>query len=90
MCYIYARLLLVTGETVPVEEQFDKEKAKEEAKAADAAPNDKTEASPAPISLPGVKLTPAETGHYEAEMAKLYKELDDKVIDSLKLESYGY
>ncbi|XP_051910137.1 kinesin-1 heavy chain-like isoform X2 [Hippocampus zosterae] len=66
------------GETVPVEEQFDKEKAKEEAKAADAAPNDKTEASPAPISLPGVKLTLAETGHYEAEMAKLYKELDDK------------
>uniref|UniRef100_A0A3Q2YAU6 Kinesin-like protein n=1 Tax=Hippocampus comes TaxID=109280 RepID=A0A3Q2YAU6_HIPCM len=51
------------GETVPVEEQFDKEK---------------TEASPAPISLPSVKLTPAETGHYEAEMAKLYKELDDK------------
>ncbi|XP_019729247.1 kinesin-1 heavy chain-like isoform X1 [Hippocampus comes] len=66
------------GETVPVEEQFDKEKAKEEAKAADAVPNDKTEASPAPISLPSVKLTPAETGHYEAEMAKLYKELDDK------------
>ncbi|XP_061522644.1 kinesin-1 heavy chain-like isoform X3 [Phycodurus eques] len=66
------------GETVPVEEQFDKEKAKEEAKAADVVHNDKTGASPAQGSLPGVKLTPAETGHYEAEIAKLYKELDDK------------
>ncbi|XP_049605940.1 kinesin-1 heavy chain-like isoform X1 [Syngnathus scovelli] len=67
------------GESVPVEEQFDKEKAKEEAKVADVVSNDKTEAAPAaPSGFPGVKLTPAETGHYEAEMAKLYKQMDDK------------
>uniref|UniRef100_A0A3Q0S4M0 Kinesin-like protein n=1 Tax=Amphilophus citrinellus TaxID=61819 RepID=A0A3Q0S4M0_AMPCI len=33
---------------------------------------------PALSSVPGVKLTDAEKEKYEAEMAKLYKELDDK------------
>uniref|UniRef100_A0A669D363 Kinesin-like protein n=1 Tax=Oreochromis niloticus TaxID=8128 RepID=A0A669D363_ORENI len=40
--------------------------------------NDKTPPKPALNSLPGVKLTDAEKEKYEAEMAKLYKELDDK------------
>uniref|UniRef100_A0A3B5KU39 Kinesin-like protein n=1 Tax=Xiphophorus couchianus TaxID=32473 RepID=A0A3B5KU39_9TELE len=51
------------GESVPVEEQFDKEKA---------APK------PSLGSLPGVALTGPEKEKYGAEMAKLYKELDDK------------
>ncbi|XP_047468068.1 kinesin-1 heavy chain-like isoform X2 [Mugil cephalus] len=67
------------GESVPVEEQFDKEKAKEEAQALDTAlNNDKAAPNPALSSLPAVKLTDAERVKYEAEMAKLYKELDDK------------
>lgn len=73
-------LLLPAGESVPVDEQFDKEKAKEEVQALESAHhNDKTPPKPAPSSLPGVKLTDAEKEKYEAEMAKLYKELDDKV-----------
>ncbi|XP_039982849.1 kinesin-1 heavy chain-like [Xiphias gladius] len=67
------------GETVPVEEQFDKEKAKAEVQALDSAlNNDKTAPAPALSTLPGVKLTDAEKEKYEAEMAKLYKEMDDK------------
>uniref|UniRef100_A0A3Q1BMN2 Kinesin-like protein n=1 Tax=Amphiprion ocellaris TaxID=80972 RepID=A0A3Q1BMN2_AMPOC len=68
------------GESVPVEEQFDKEKAKAEVQALDtAANNDKAAASkPALNILPGVQLTDAEKGKYEEEMAKLYKEMDDK------------
>ncbi|KAM7370179.1 hypothetical protein PAMP_011453 [Pampus punctatissimus] len=67
------------GESVPVDEQFDKEKAKEEVQALDSAlNNDKTAPKPALSTLPGVKLTDAENAKYEAEMAKLYKELDDK------------
>uniref|UniRef100_A0A8C6WTT3 Kinesin family member 5B n=1 Tax=Neogobius melanostomus TaxID=47308 RepID=A0A8C6WTT3_9GOBI len=54
------------GETVPAEEQFDKEKANAEVQALDAAPAN------------GPKLTDAEREKCEAEMAKLYKELDDK------------
>ena len=65
---------------MPAEEQFDKEKAKEEVKALDSAlNNDKTPTQPALSSLPGVKITDAEKAKYEAELAKLYKELDDKV-----------
>ncbi|XP_060920650.1 kinesin-1 heavy chain-like [Labrus mixtus] len=65
-----------SGENVPAEEQFDKEKAKAEVQALDGAlNNDKPAAPPALSSLPGVKLTDAQNG---AEMAKLYKELDDK------------
>uniref|UniRef100_A0A671YM63 Kinesin-like protein n=1 Tax=Sparus aurata TaxID=8175 RepID=A0A671YM63_SPAAU len=68
-----------SGESVPAEEQFDKEKAKEEVKALDSAlNNDKTPTQPALSSLPGVKMTDAEKVKYEAELAKLYKELDDK------------
>uniref|UniRef100_A0A8C4H7T6 Kinesin-like protein n=1 Tax=Dicentrarchus labrax TaxID=13489 RepID=A0A8C4H7T6_DICLA len=67
------------GESVPAEEQFDKEKAKAEVQALDTAlNNDKTPAKPALSTLPGVKLTDAEKEKYEAEMAKLYKEMDDK------------
>lgn len=70
----------LAGETVPVEEQFDKEKAKAEVQALDSAlNNDKTAPAPALSTLPGVKLTDAEKEKYEAEMAKLYKEMDDKV-----------
>lgn len=68
------------GESVPVEEQFDKEKAKAEVQALDSAfNNDKIAATPALSTLPGVKLTDTEKEKCEAEMAKLYKELDDKV-----------
>uniref|UniRef100_A0A3Q0SAS7 Kinesin-like protein n=1 Tax=Amphilophus citrinellus TaxID=61819 RepID=A0A3Q0SAS7_AMPCI len=68
-----------SGESVPVEEQFDKEKAKEEVQAMDSTLNsDKAAPKPALSSVPGVKLTDAEKEKYEAEMAKLYKELDDK------------
>lgn len=72
-----------TGESVPAEEQFDKEKVTAEVQALDGAlNNDKTAPQPALGSLPGVKLTDAEKQKYEAEMAKLYKELDDKVRDT--------
>ncbi|XP_072234408.1 kinesin-1 heavy chain-like [Leuresthes tenuis] len=68
-----------SGESVPAEEQFDKEKAKEEVQALDSAlKNDKTKPKPVLNSLAGVKLTDAEKEKYEAEMAKLYKDLDDK------------
>lgn len=68
------------GESVPVEDQFDKEKAQAEVQALDSAlNNDKTAPAPALSPLPGVKLTEAETKQYGAEMAKLYKEMDDKV-----------
>uniref|UniRef100_A0A3B3WH72 Kinesin-like protein n=1 Tax=Poecilia mexicana TaxID=48701 RepID=A0A3B3WH72_9TELE len=68
------------GESVPVEEQFDKEKAKAEVVSLDAALNNNDKAAPKPSlgSLPGVALTGPEKEKYEAEMAKLYKELDDK------------
>ena len=68
---------------MPTEEQFDKEKAKAEVQALDAAPNnDKPPPNPALNTLgalPGVPLTGAEKQKYEGEMAKLYKEMDDKV-----------
>lgn len=72
------------GESVPVEEQMDKEKAKAEVHALEAVPNnDKAPPStPALSALPGVsQLTGAEKEKYDSEMAKLYKELDDKVIE---------
>lgn len=68
---------------MPAEEQFDKEKAKAEVQALDTAlNNDKTQPQPALSTLPGAKLTDAEKQKCEAEMAKLYKELDDKVRES--------
>ncbi|KAJ8375970.1 hypothetical protein SKAU_G00065500 [Synaphobranchus kaupii] len=64
------------GESVPVEEQFDKEKANAEVLALDnVVNNDKPASTP---GLPGVRLTDAEKEKCEAELAKLYKQLDDK------------
>ncbi|KAM8881269.1 kinesin-1 heavy chain-like [Synchiropus picturatus] len=67
------------GESVPVEEQVDKEKAKAAVQAMEAPPtNDKAPPAPALGALPGVKMTDAEKSQFEAEVTKLYKELDDK------------
>uniref|UniRef100_A0A672JQR8 Kinesin-like protein n=1 Tax=Salarias fasciatus TaxID=181472 RepID=A0A672JQR8_SALFA len=63
------------GESVPVEEQFDKEKAKEEVLALDNMINEKPASTP---NVPGVRLTDVEKDKCEAELAKLYKQLDDK------------
>uniref|UniRef100_A0A8C9G3F2 Kinesin motor domain-containing protein n=1 Tax=Pavo cristatus TaxID=9049 RepID=A0A8C9G3F2_PAVCR len=65
------------GETVPVDEQFDKEKANLEAFAVDkdiSVINDK------PATTMGVtgNFTDAERRKCEEEIAKLYKQLDDK------------
>uniref|UniRef100_A0A8C7S370 Kinesin-like protein n=1 Tax=Oncorhynchus mykiss TaxID=8022 RepID=A0A8C7S370_ONCMY len=64
------------GESVPVEEQFDKEKANAEVQALDNVVNNEKMA-PSP-NIPGVKLTDAEKEKCEAELSKLYKQLDDK------------
>lgn len=80
----FPSLLPSAGESVPVEEQIDKEKAKAEVHALEAAPNNNKAppSTPALSALPGVsQLTGAEKEKYDAEMAKLYKELDDKVIE---------
>nr|XP_033787389.1 kinesin-1 heavy chain [Geotrypetes seraphini] len=62
-----------SGETVPVEERFDKEKANLEAFAVDnVITNDK------PTAPIGVNFTDAERRKFEEEVAKLYKQLDDK------------
>ncbi|KAM7379747.1 hypothetical protein PAMP_005277 [Pampus punctatissimus] len=63
------------GESVPVEEQFDKEKANAEVLALDNIINDKPASTP---NVPGVRLTDVEKDKCEAELAKLYKQLDDK------------
>lgn len=65
------------GETVPVDEQFDKEKANLEAFAVD---KDTTIINDKPAATIGVtgKLTDAERRKCEEEIAKLYKQLDDK------------
>ncbi|KAG9355188.1 hypothetical protein JZ751_000026, partial [Albula glossodonta] len=64
------------GENVPVDEQFDKEKANAEVLALDnVVNNDKPATTP---SVPGVRLTDAEKEKCEAELTKLYKQLDDK------------
>uniref|UniRef100_A0A668UX33 Kinesin-like protein n=1 Tax=Oreochromis aureus TaxID=47969 RepID=A0A668UX33_OREAU len=63
------------GESVPVEEQFDKEKANAEVLALDNIINDKAASTP---NVPGVRLTDVEKDKCEAELAKLYKQLDDK------------
>lgn len=72
------------GESVPTEEQFDKEKAKAEIQSLDTTlTNDKLAPTPALSSLPGIQLNGAEKEKYESETAKLYKELDDKVNDTI-------
>lgn len=65
-----------SGESVPVEEQFDKEKANAEVLALDNIINDKSASTP---NVLGVRLTDVEKDKCEAELAKLYKQLDDKV-----------
>lgn len=67
------------GESVPVEEQFDKEKANAEVLALDNVPNDKPASTP---NVPGMRLTDVEKDKCEAELAKLYKQLDDKVRET--------
>lgn len=64
---------------MPVEEQFDKEKANAEVLALDNILNDKPASTP---NVPGVRLTDVEKDKCEAELAKLYKQLDDKVTMS--------
>uniref|UniRef100_A0A8C4HDV0 Kinesin-like protein n=1 Tax=Dicentrarchus labrax TaxID=13489 RepID=A0A8C4HDV0_DICLA len=68
----------VYSESVPVEEQFDKEKANAEVQALDNIINEKPAVTP---NVPGVRLTDVEKDKCEAELAKLYKQLDDKVRD---------
>ncbi|KAM5235414.1 kinesin-1 heavy chain [Ctenodactylus gundi] len=65
------------GETVPVDEQFDKEKANLEAFAVD---KDVTITNDKPAATIGVagSFTDAERRKCEEEIAKLYKQLDDK------------
>ncbi|XP_036412294.1 kinesin-1 heavy chain isoform X2 [Colossoma macropomum] len=68
-----------SGETVPVEEQYDKEKANTDALVLDnVVNNDKPASTPGVPAVPGVRLTDAEREKCEAELAKLYKQLDDK------------
>ncbi|KAM9332595.1 kinesin-1 heavy chain-like [Pholidichthys leucotaenia] len=68
------------GESVPVEEQFDKEKAKAEVQALDSVHNNDAKTAPTPAlgAVLGVKLNDAEKEKYESEVAKFYKMLDDK------------
>lgn len=61
------------GESVPVDEQFDKDKANLDALIIESATNNE---KPAPTA--GVKLSDAEKEKCEEEIAKLYKQLDDK------------
>lgn len=69
---------------MPTEEQFDKEKAKAEIQSLDTTlANDKLAPNLALSSLPGLQLSGAEKDKYDSEMAKLYKELDDKVNDNI-------
>ncbi|XP_007241005.3 kinesin-1 heavy chain [Astyanax mexicanus] len=70
------------GETVPVDEQYDKEKANMDAVVLDNVVNNDKPAStpgiPAVPGVPGVRLTDGERDKCEAELTKLYKQLDDK------------
>lgn len=75
---ISPKLALQPGESVPVEEQFDKEKANAEVLALDNIINDKSASTP---NMLGIRLTDVEKDKCEAELAKLYKQLDDKVSD---------
>ena len=61
---------------MPVDEQFDKEKANAEVKALDNIITEKEVSTP---NVPGVRLTDVDKGKCGAEVAKLYKQLDDKV-----------
>lgn len=72
---------------MPVEEQFDKEKANAEVLALDNILNDKPASTP---NVPGVRLTDVEKDKCEAELAKLYKQLDDKVTMSCFVDAAHY
>ncbi|PIO29205.1 hypothetical protein AB205_0160840 [Aquarana catesbeiana] len=61
------------GETVPVDEQFDKEKAN-----LDAFVVDNVVANDKPAVTLTANFTDADRRHREDEVAKLYKQLDDK------------
>ncbi|XP_015338780.2 kinesin-1 heavy chain [Marmota marmota marmota] len=65
------------GETVPVDEQFDKEKANLEAFAVDKDINITNDKPAATIGVTGT-FTDGERRKCEEEIAKLYKQLDDK------------
>lgn len=77
---------LTSGESVPVEEQFDKEKANAEVQALDNIINDKPASTP---NVLGVRLTDVEKDKCEAELGKLYKQLDDKVRGRTQSLSVG-
>ncbi|XP_041924804.1 kinesin-1 heavy chain [Alosa sapidissima] len=64
------------GETVPAEEQYDKEKASEALAVVELASGENMASTP---NLPaGGRLTDVAKEKCEAELAKLYKQLDDK------------
>lgn len=75
--------LCSAGETVPSEEQYDKEKVNAEVLALDnTINNDKFASTPSMPPMPGMlgaRLTGVEKDKCEVELAKLYKQLDDKV-----------
>ncbi|XDV27912.1 hypothetical protein PO909_031357 [Leuciscus waleckii] len=70
------------GETVPAEEQYDKEKANAEVLALDnTINNDKFASTPSMPPVPGMlgaRLTDSEKEKCEVELTKLYEQLDDK------------
>uniref|UniRef100_A0A673MF16 Kinesin-like protein n=1 Tax=Sinocyclocheilus rhinocerous TaxID=307959 RepID=A0A673MF16_9TELE len=70
------------GETVPAEEQFDKEKINAEVLALDnTINNDKFASTPSMPPVPGMlgaRLNNVEKEKCEVELTKLYKQLDDK------------
>uniref|UniRef100_A0A8C1U351 Kinesin-like protein n=1 Tax=Cyprinus carpio TaxID=7962 RepID=A0A8C1U351_CYPCA len=70
------------GETVPAEEQFDKEKINAEVLALDnTINNDKFASTPSMPPMPGMLgagLNDVEKEKCEVELAKLFKQLDDK------------
>lgn len=72
---------------MPVEEQFDKEKANAEVLALDNIINDKSASTP---NMLGIRLTDVEKDKCEAELAKLYKQLDDKVSVCVCVFTYSF
>lgn len=70
--------IAISGETVPIDEQFDKEKANLEAFTADKDTAITSDKPAAAVGMAG-SFTDAERRKCEEELAKLYKQLDDKV-----------
>uniref|UniRef100_A0AAY4A5C8 Kinesin-like protein n=1 Tax=Denticeps clupeoides TaxID=299321 RepID=A0AAY4A5C8_9TELE len=72
------------GESVPAEEQFDKEKANEALSLDNSTIGEKIASTP---NLPSAgRLTDVEKDKCEAELSKLYKQLDDK-DDEINVQS---